>query len=85
MKKVFLIVTALFLITTAFNTMCFAQPPKGKGKGKGPPPPTHEEFVAMYDRNGDGEVSMDEFLEGPKGGPPGEKDGKKGPPPGGKK
>ena len=78
MKKIMLIVTVLFLLTTVFNTICFSQP--GKGKGPPPKPPTHEEFVAMYDRDGNGEVSMEEFLEGPKGGPP--PGGKKGPPPG---
>ncbi|MFC1890934.1 hypothetical protein ACFLZT_00910 [Thermodesulfobacteriota bacterium] len=32
---------------------------KAKGKAKGP---THEEFVEMYDKNGDGRVSMEEFI-----------------------
>ena len=80
MKKALIIWVAIFLMTIVFNPICFAQGDKGKGKGKGKAKgPTHEEFVAMYDRDGDGEVSMDEFLEGPKGGAPG---GKKGPPPG---
>ncbi|MBW1769467.1 MAG: hypothetical protein JRJ65_20770, partial [Deltaproteobacteria bacterium] len=70
-----------------FSPIGFAQPPGGKkgppGGKKGPPPKiSHEDFVKMYDRDGNGEVSMDEFLEGPLGGPPG---GKGGPPPGGKK
>ena len=88
MKKVSLIVAALFLMATVFSPMGFAQPPKGKGPPKKGPPPkiSHEDFVKMYDRNGDGQVSMDEFLEGeigpPGGGPPG---GKKGPPRGKKK
>ena len=81
MKKSFIIaVVIIFFVAMAFNPTCFAQGKKGKGKGKGKAKaPTHKEFVAMYDRNGDGEVSMDEFLEGPNGPPPG---GKKGPRPG---
>ncbi|MBW1805307.1 MAG: hypothetical protein JRJ06_02865 [Deltaproteobacteria bacterium] len=88
MKKVSLIVITLFLVSIVASPIVFAQPPGGKKGGppggkKGPPPKiSHEDFVKMYDRDGNGEVSMDEFLEGPKDGPPG---GKKGPPPGGKK
>ena len=83
MKKVLLIVAALFLMATVLSPMGFAQPPKGKGPPKKGPPKkiSHEDFVKMYDRDGNGEVSMDEFLQGPKGGPPG---GKGGPPPKGK-
>ena len=56
------------ILTTTPPSMIDLPP---KGKGKGPPPPTNEEFVAMYDRDGDGEVSMDEFLDGLKGSAPG--------------
>ena len=93
MKKVLLIVAAVFLITMLFNPIGFSQPPKGPppgGKGgppkKGPPKKiSHEDFVKMYDRDGNGEVSMDEFLQGPKGPPPGgPPGGKGGPPPKGK-
>jgi len=79
MKKALIIGVSIFLTFMIFNPICFAQP--GGKKGKGPPPkgPTHEEFVAMYDRDGNGEVSMDEFLEGPKNPPPGGKKGPKGP------
>ena len=79
MKKLFLMVMAIFLITTVFNPVSFAQGKKGKGKSKGPPPPTHEEFMAMYDRNHDGEVTMEEFMEGPMTPEGGAKGGKKGP------
>ena len=92
MKKAMSILAVIIFVSMVSIPVCFAQPPGGKkggapGKGKGgpPKPPTHEEFVAMYDRDNNGEVSMDEFLEGPKGGPAGEKGGKNGPPPGGKK
>ncbi len=80
MKNALIIGISVFLLTMLINPLCFAQ--KGGKKGKGPPPPTHEEFVYMYDRDGNGEVSMDEFLEGPVNPRPA---GKKGPPPGGKK
>ena len=66
MKRTLIIGVAVFLMAMVFNPICFAQGDKGKGKGKAKGP-THEEFVAMYDRDGNGEVSMDEFLEGPKG------------------
>ena len=46
---------------------------KAKGKSKGPRIPSHEEYLAMYDRNGDGEVTLEEFIEGPMGPPAGEK------------
>ena len=83
MKKALIIGMAVFLMALVFNPICFAQPGDkgGKSKGKGPPPepPTHEEFVAMYDRDGDGAVSLDEFMEGPKNPSPGGKKGPKGP------
>ena len=39
--------------------------PEGKAPGKAPEKakaPTHEEFVKMYDKNGDGVVSLEEFV-----------------------
>jgi len=90
MKKAMAILSVIFFVSMVSIPVCVAQPPGGKkgppGGKKGPPPKiSHEDFVKMYDRDGNGEVSMDEFLEGPKGGPAGGKGGKKGPPPGGKK
>ena len=85
MKKAMIVGIAIFfLVSLIFSPVCFAQGDKGKAKGGKKKGPTHEEFVAMYDKDGNGEVSMDEFLEGPKEGPAG--GGEKGPPPpGGKK
>ena len=79
MKKTLIVGVTIFLVIMVFNPICFAQPGGKKGKGPPPKPPTHEEFVAMYDRDGDGDVTMDEFLEGPKNPPPGRKKGPKGP------
>lgn len=81
MKKAMIVGIAIFfLVSLIFSPVCFAQGKKKGGKKKGP---THEEFVAMYDKDGNGEVSMDEFLEGPiegpGGGKKGGKKGKKGP------
>jgi len=36
-----------------------AKAPEGKGKA---PQLTHEEFVELHDKNGDGEVTLEEFL-----------------------
>ena len=51
----------------------------GGEKAKPPRPklPTHEEFMAMYDWDGDGEVTMEEFLQGSMIPEDDEKDGKK--------
>ncbi|MFC1892216.1 hypothetical protein ACFLZT_07480 [Thermodesulfobacteriota bacterium] len=85
MKRALIIGLAVFLMALVFNPICFAQPKGKKGGKKGPPPkpPTHEEFVAIYDRDGDGEVTLDEFMATPPPPPPGgdkgPKGGKKGP------
>ena len=93
MKKLLLLVATIFLITTVFNAVGFAQgkkggagapakaPAAGGKKAKPPRPklPTHEEFMAMYDRDKDGEVTMEEFMEGPRETAPGEKGGQKAP------
>ena len=56
MKKAMAILAVIFFVSVVFNPICFAQGDKGKGKGKAKGP-THEEFVAMYDRDGNGEES----------------------------
>ena len=71
MKKISIIIATIFLIVAVFSPMGLAQAPKGKkgpggkkGKSKGPVKndPQYKDFVKMYDKDGDGEVSIKEYF-----------------------